>query len=157
MVCAIQEPWRGRENMDSEQMTPGEHEWKPRVISSTQEGPTLGEGMRTTSGKAAQDRQSHLVWVETGSQSVEENLGGWVFWGDRSRRESEKERSRLHRYEQRAIYICVGVVTETPEGPAKHMGFRDRQTWVQVSHPSLTKCVFLGKLFGLFKLQLSHL
>lgn len=78
MVCAIQEPWRGRENIDSEQMTPGEHDCKPRVLSSTQEGPRLGERMRTASGKASQDKQSHLVWVETRSQSVEENLGGWV-------------------------------------------------------------------------------
>lgn len=50
-------------------------------------------------------------------------------------------------------YPC-GVFSETPEGPVNNIGASKTNGpgWIQLLHPSLTECVALGKLLGLFAL-----
>lgn len=46
--------------------------------------------------------------------------------------------------------LSVWGIPWAPQGACEeHWGFKDRPTWIQVSHPSLTDGVCLGKSFGL--------
>ena len=91
---------------------------KPRVLLSSQEGPRLGQWMRTADKTSAQSREG-LTWLggNCGSWSVEGGHGGWVFWMIAL----EKVRRRVCTFVDRnREQELPGVFTESPKETVKN-------------------------------------
>lgn len=93
---------------------------KPRVLLSSQEGPRLGEWIRTADQRAAQSREG-LTWLgkNCGSRPVEGDPGGWVFSMIALEKKVRRVCSSTDRNREQDL---SGVFTEPPKEPVKNTG-----------------------------------
>ena len=130
---------------------------KPRVLLSSQEGPRLGEWIRTADKKAVQSREG-LTWLgrNCGSRPVEGGHGGWVF--SMIALEKKVRRRVCSSTERNRGQDLSGVFTEPPKETVKNTGASETNGPGSKSRIYHLLSVWLGaSFFGLFKLQLPPL